>query len=100
MFSMLQQIVAGAKRQEPPKRFNPRPPGVIQEGSATEAVLSFLTESPGLKTEAQIVWATKRTHSAVSWALLRLRSWHKIDAVEDPSRNSRYFRYRLKRGEK
>lgn len=95
LISMLQQLVDAkpARRRERPKRFNPRPPGVIQEGIASEAVLAFLTESPGLKTEAQIVSATKRTHSAVSWALIRLRTWEKIEAVADRGRHSRYFRY-------
>jgi DNA-binding transcriptional ArsR family regulator len=97
LIAMLQQVVESQKpRKPPPKRFNPRPPGVIQPGSATEAVYDFLAKAPGLKTEAQIVWATKRTHSAVSWSLLRLRSWGKIEAINDPSRNSRYMRYRLK----
>ena len=74
-------------------RFNPRPPGVIREGSATEAVLSFLKQSPGFKTEAQILWATKRSHAAVSWALLRLRQWGKVACVEDTARSTRYRRY-------
>jgi hypothetical protein len=89
---MVAAIQPAAKRAE---RYNPRPKGTIQKGSATDAVLDFLTKSPGLKTEAQICWATKRSHSAVSWALIRLRSWKRIDAIEDPSRNSRYFRYRI-----
>lgn len=96
LLAMLNQIAATKKPEQPPKHFNPRPPGVTQGDSATVAVLAFLESSPGLKTEAQIVWATKRTHSAVSWALIRLRSWGKIEAVPDPSRNQRYYRYRVK----
>jgi DNA-binding transcriptional ArsR family regulator len=96
LLAMLHQIAATKKPKQPPRKFNPRPPGVTQGDSATVAVLAFLELSPGLKTEAQIVWATKRTHSAVSWALLRLRKWGKIDAVPDPSRSSRYYRYRAK----
>lgn len=104
VFSMLAQISAATRPTEKRTKFNPRPAGLIQPGSATEAVLAFLESSPGLKTEAQIIWATKCSHSAVSWALLRLRAWKRIDAVSDPSRNSRYLRYRatalmVKRGE-
>lgn len=98
--SMLQQVAEATGKTKPvPRKFNPRPAGVIQPGSATEAVLAFLKDSPGLKTEAQIVWATKRTHAAVSWALLRLRAWKMIDAVSDPKRNARYLRYRLRKEE-
>lgn len=96
LLQTLQQIAECDQSAKPKSRkFNPRPAGVIQPGSATEAVLAFLKTSPGLKTEAQIVWATKRSHSAVSWALLRLRAWGMIEAIGDPSRNSRYLRYRI-----
>lgn len=93
VLSMLAQISVVS---QPVKRrkYNPRPAGVIQPGSATEAVLAFLKASPGLKTEAQIIWATKFSHSAVSWALLRLRAWNKVEAISDPTRNSRYLRYK------
>lgn len=95
--SMLQQASAAKQPSKPaPRKFNPRPAGVIQPGSATEAVMAFLKTSPGLKTEAQIVWATKRSHSAVSWALLRLRAWNMIDAIGDPARNALYHRYRIR----
>lgn len=88
---MVRQITAVAPSAQ--GRFNPRPPGVIREGSATEAVLLFLRSSPGLRTEAQIRWATGRSHAAVSWALLRLRQWKKVRCVQDPARNSRWLRY-------
>ena len=94
VFSQLAMISAASQPAKKRTNFNPRPAGVIQSGSATEEVLAFLKDSPGLKTEAQIVWATKRTHAAVSWALLRLRAWKMIDAVSDPKRNARYLRYR------
>ncbi|WP_150429143.1 helix-turn-helix domain-containing protein [Dechloromonas sp. CZR5] len=92
--SMLSDIAESRQPSKKSQKFNPRPAGVIQPGSATEAVLGFLKDSPGLKTEAQIIWATKFSHSAVSWALLRLRAWGMIDAIADPSRNSRYLRYK------
>lgn len=94
--AMLQQASEAKQPNKPaPRKFNPRPAGVIQPGSATEAVLAFLRDSPGLKTEAQIVWAVKRSHSAVSWALIRLRGWKLVEAVPDHSRNGRYLRYRV-----
>lgn len=92
--SMLSDIAESMQPSKKAQKFNPRPAGVIQPGSATEAVLGFLKDSPGLKTEAQIIWATKFSHSAVSWALLRLRAWNKVEAIADPTRNSRYLRYK------
>jgi hypothetical protein len=78
-------------------RFNPRPPGVIREGSASDAVLKCLQESGGFKTECQLLWATKRSHSAISWACLYLIRQGLIEARPDTARNSRYLKYRAKR---
>jgi len=80
------------------RRFNPNPSGTIQQGSVTDAVLLFLVASDRFHTEAQIRWKVGRNHGSVSWALVKLRKLGKIDVVEDVSRNSRYFRYRAKRG--
>ena len=80
----------------PPVRFNPRPPGVIREGSASDAVLQFLRSAPGFRNESQIIWQTKRSHSAVSWSLLYLQRQGLIEAMPEVHRNARYKRYRAK----
>ena len=95
---MVDQLLA-LKFDEPAKaRFNPRPPGVIQPGSASEAVLQILSASPGrFFTCKQLIRATGRTHAAVSFALLYLRDKGRIEAFPDAKRNPRYYRYRIKR---
>lgn len=91
---LVAQIVKSHMPKKVPQKFNPRPPGVIQQGSATEAVLNFLLANHRFYTQQQIMWATKRSHSAVSWALLRLRAWKRVEVIGDAARNSRYLRYR------
>lgn len=79
-------------------RFNPRPPGVIQPGSATDLILRILSESPGrFFTCEQLIRATGRSHAAVSFALLYLRDQELIEAFPDAARNPRYMRYRIRR---
>ena len=92
------QTIASANAQvpEPPDRFNPRPPGVIQAGSASDAVLKYLRAQVGFRSEAQILWVTGRSHSAVSWSLLYLIGQGLVEARPDPLRNARYKKYRLK----
>lgn len=85
---------ANHKPAEVRRRFNPRPPGVIREGSASAAVLAFLRESGRFHTEASIRFVVKRSHSATSWALLYLRGQGLIEAVSDARRSGRYLRYR------
>lgn len=91
----LEKVVSNATLPAP--RFNPRPPGVIREGSASDAVLKILAESPGFKTEAQLMWITKRSHSAISWACLFLKRHGLIEERPDTTRNSRYLKYRIKK---
>jgi len=88
-----------ANEQEKVARFNPRPAGVIREGSASDAVLKFLRESGGFKTEAQILWAVRRTHSSVSWSLLFLVRNNLVESRPDSLRSSRYKKYRAVRPE-
>ena len=76
------------------KRFNPRPAGVIRHGSSNHLVLTFLLESPGFKTEAQIRWHTGLPHSKVSWACLYLRRNGLVEALPDHARCARYCKYR------
>ena len=98
--SFLQQLAsAPAKAAIVKPRHNPRPPGVIREGSASAAVLAFLLSSGRFHGEASIRFATGRSHSAVSWALLYLRGLGLIVAAPDTRRdgrnaNARYLRYR------
>ena len=93
----IEAIIATAAR--PPRmRFNPRPPGVIQPGSTSEAVLQILGASPGrFFTCEQLIQATGRSHAAVSFALMYLRDQGRIEAFPDAARNPRYYRYRIKR---
>lgn len=57
------------------RNFNPRPPGVPVQGSATEVVLGFLRENPERWfTHQEIMHRVQRTKPAVDWALIRLRS--------------------------
>jgi hypothetical protein len=86
-------LASGTLEAEAKQRFNPRPPGVIREGSASEAVLMVLRSAPGFRTEGQLVFATKRSHAAVSWALLYLQQLGLVKAVPDVARNTRYKRY-------
>lgn len=78
-------------------RFNPKPPGQHQPGSATEAVLGFLSRRPGVfHAHEQIIAACHpHTRSAVAWALRRLRAWGRIEVVVDSARNPRFLLYRL-----
>lgn len=94
---MMGQISGAARPARAKRKFNPNPPGTIQQGSATEAVFAFLLESTRFFTHAQICFKTGKSHSAVSWALIKLRNRKRIEVIEDATRNSRYFRYRAKR---
>lgn len=78
----------------PKKRFNPRPAGVIRNGSASDQVLATLLEHGGLNTEAQIRWKTGLNHTKASWALLYLRRNGFVTAVRDGTRCGRNLRYR------
>lgn len=76
-------------------RYNPRPAGVLQEGGAAKAVLSFLQQHPERYfTFSQIVTHTKRTPKSLDWACIFLRSLGYVECARD-SRNSRYRRYRV-----
>lgn len=94
---MTRQMEAYSLQQTKPARFNPRPPGVIQPGSASDKILRILSESPGrFFTCEQLIKETGRTHAAVSLGLLYLRGQELIEAFPDAARNPRYMRYRIK----
>ena len=96
---LAKQLTAVAGRSvlnlECPK-YNPRPPGTIREGSTTQAVLVFLNAHPRrFFTHREIVAQTGRTAKSVDFALLYLHAIGFIERTPDPTRNSRYLRYRI-----
>lgn len=88
------QSLVSAKPEEPkPDRYNPRPPGVIRDGSATAAVLAFLLAHRGKRfSPYQIIHHLGCTEKAASWAFLFLRRQGLVEVCPDP-RNERYMRY-------
>lgn len=93
---MVDRITAIEEPATAAPRYNPRPPGVIQPGSASEAVLGVLRGNPGrFFTAQQLIRGTGRSHAAVSFALLYLRDKGMIQAFPDAARNPRYRRYRV-----
>lgn len=78
-------------------RYNPRPPGVIRPGSATDRVLVVFNSNPkAWLSHANIRWHTGLGHKPMSWALIYLQRIGLIEAsTGDDARNSRYCRYRL-----
>lgn len=64
---------------------NPRPPGVIRPGSASEAVYELLRENPErLFWRRQLIVITGRSRKSVDWALLYLGALHLIEVVPMP----------------
>jgi len=79
---------------------NPRPPGVIRPGSATEAVLQLLRENPKRQFyRITIIQRTGCTRKAVDWALLYLKAQGLICLHLDADR-MRYSAADRKRGER
>ena len=80
-------------------QYNPRPAGVIRQGSATDAVLKVLEANPGrFFTCGDLMARTGRSHAAVSWALIYLRDVVRAVETASDSRQGNYLRYRLRRG--
>jgi hypothetical protein len=95
------QLAAMAKKQQglqlTAPRYNPRPAGVIHEGSATHAVLVFLTAHPRrFFSHCEITRQVNRTPKSVDFALRYLRELGQIEITSDEPRNSRYLRYSIK----
>lgn len=77
------------------QRYNPRPAGVIREGGATDAVLTFLQKHPRrFFCFHEIKMATGKTKPAIDWALIYLKSLGMLECVSDEARNPLYLRYR------
>lgn len=82
-------------------KFNPRPPGVIQAGSASEAVLQILRSSPQVFfTHGRLMELTGRSHAAISWALKFLREQDLVKTIQDGARDERWLRYAAKIGDR
>lgn len=101
LIDQLEAAAAAAPAKRARNHYNPNPPGQPKPGSATEAVLAELRRTGAAMSEAQLTWRLKRSHSAISWALLRLVDWGMVEKIADPSRHARYCRYRsVKQGER
>jgi len=81
-------------------RYNPRPSGVMQEGSAKE-ILALLESNPERWfTFAQIMAVIPgRTCKSLDWGCIFLRSMGYVECSRNDGRNSKYLRYRFKRNE-
>lgn len=78
------------------RRYNPRPPGVLQPGGAPLAVLAFLKANPDRYFSFyQIVLATGRTEKSLDFACRQLRDMDLIVTRTDPG-NPRYFQYKFR----
>lgn len=92
------QLVS-APSQPVPAHFNPRPPGVIRDGSATEEVLLFLRSYPDRHyTAGALMKLTDRSHAAVSWALIYLRQQGLVETCPDDYRRTGWLKYRASPG--
>lgn len=95
--ALLNQLTARSEAAPTRQHFNPRPPGILQAGSATQAVNAFFESQPDrFFTCAQIIRATGRTDKSVDWALRMLRSLGRLEMRPDDGRNDHYLKYRFK----
>lgn len=86
--------LTGRQPEAKPPRFNPRPAGLFQAGSATQAVDEFLSAHPGRYfTLDQLILATGRTNKSIDWGVRYLIGIGRIRWCSDESRNLRYRRY-------
>lgn len=89
-----------AKFSEPTSqpRFNPRPPGIIRQGSGTWEVLQFLRANNGKYWSCfQLCRHTGASIKAVNHACLYLREKGLVHTCPDP-RNPQYLRYSIAKG--
>lgn len=90
----LAQLANASRVERPALKFNPRPPGVIQSGSASEAVVRVLRARPGTYfNHGQLMKLTGRSHGAISWALKFLVHQGHITTIKDGARDDRWFLY-------
>ena len=92
MAAQAQRASAPATPGRPP--FNPRPPGQLVEGSASDIVLRFLRQHRGVSFRyAELLKHTGCTPSALVWACSFLVKQGMIDALPDAMSGRRRFRY-------
>lgn len=90
---MANQLAARFSEPIEQPRFNPRPPGVIRPGSATQHVLFFLRKNPDRYfTCWQLIHHTGLSRKAVNHACLYLRAQELI-SVRDDMRRVGYLLY-------
>lgn len=78
MTRVLLAQVSDAKRV----RYNPRPAGQVQTGSATSDVLQLMQRHPERRwRRSQLIAITQRSESAIDWALLYLRAQNLIEGA-------------------
>lgn len=78
-------------------RYNPRPPGVIREGSASHAIVAFLHSNPGrFFCEGDFIRQTGRSRASITWALHYLTGIGVLSAIND-GRHARHQKYRMAR---
>lgn len=68
--------------------------GVMREGGSSRAVLAYLQSAGGYRAVCEIRQHVRRSHAAVSWALIFLRKIGAIECAPDVVRHARYLRYR------
>ncbi|MBU3652570.1 MAG: hypothetical protein FGM44_05735 [Limnohabitans sp.] len=89
----MQSLVSAKPEESKNERYNPRPPGVIREGSVTHAVWHFLNANRGKwYSRYQILNNIGCTDKSADWACLFLKEQGLIESCPD-HRNSRYLRY-------
>ena len=108
MFEMVAaQLLAAAEREAEAQRAlkaarpaNPNPPGSIWPGASTDAVLAVMRSAPDRWwTRCQLIAVTQRANTQINWALHFLQATGKVEVAKDDSRNARYLRYRLIKGQ-
>lgn len=68
--------------------------GVMRDGGSSQAVLAYLQSAGGYRAVCEIRQHVRRSHAAVSWALIFLRKVGAIECAPDVVRHARYLRYR------
>ena len=84
---------AGNPVAVPPVRRS-RLAGVMRDCGSSKAVLDYLREAGEYRRAFEIRQYVRRSHAAVSWALIFLRRVGAIECAPDVVRHSRYLRYR------
>lgn len=78
-------------------RYNPRPPGVIRDGSASHAIVMFLAAHPHrFFCESDFIRNTNRSRASITWALHYLTGICVLEAIND-GRHARFQKYRMAR---